>query len=124
MEPETNEQCRLMQEDYLQFVQQISSREAVTRRFFLIFEYELWNNTKRSEDEREAIASLQSAVHTASNYLRQCENEVILPDNEDEFTVDVLYNLLCRNESAEKPLPAKAKEVVAAYMEHGREADR
>lgn len=35
----------------------------------------------------------------------------------------MLYNLLCRNESAGKPLPAKAKEVVAVYMEHGREAD-
>ncbi len=40
MEQETNEQCLLMQEDYLQFVQQIGSREAITRRFFLIFEYE------------------------------------------------------------------------------------
>mgnify|MGYP000526751023 CR=1 FL=1 len=33
MEQETNEQCLLMQEDYLQFVQQIGSREAITRRF-------------------------------------------------------------------------------------------
>lgn len=123
MERETNEQCRLMQEDYLQFVQQIGSREAVTRRFFLIFEYEPWNNTRRSEEEGEAIGSLQSAVHTAASYLRQCGNEVILPDNEDEFTVDVLYNLLCRNESAVKPLPLKVKEVVAQYMENGRERD-
>lgn len=120
---ETNEQCRLMQDDYLQFVQQIGSREAVTRRFFLIFEYEPWNNTKRSDEEGEAIASLQSAVHTASNYLRQCGNEIVLPPNEDEFTVDVLYNLLCRRESAVKPLSEKAKEIVAQYMEKGREKD-
>ena len=51
MEQETNEQCLLMQEDYLQFVQQIGSREAITRRFFLIFEYEPWSNTKRSDEE-------------------------------------------------------------------------
>ena len=44
MAQEKNEQCRLMQEDYLSFVQQIGAREAVTRRFFLIFEYEPWNN--------------------------------------------------------------------------------
>ena len=120
---EENEQCRLMQEDYLNFVQQVGSREAVTRRFFLIFEYEPWANTRRSEQEEEAIQSLQSAVHTASNYLRQCGNEVIVPENEDEFTVDVLYNLLCRNESAVKPLSARAQEVVAQYMEHGRESE-
>lgn len=123
MAHEENEQCRLMQEDYLNFVQQVGSREAVTRRFFLIFEYEPWANTRRSEQEDEAIQSLQSAVHTASNYLRQCGNEVNVPENEDEFTVDVLYNLLCRNESAVKPLSVRAQEVVAQYMEHGRESE-
>ena len=121
MAQEENEQCRLMQEDYLNFVQQVGSHEAVTRRFFLIFEYEPWNNTRRSEQEDEAIQSLQSAVHTASNYLRQCGNEVIVPENEDEFTVDVLYNLLCRNESAVKPLSVRAQEVVSQYHAKGRE---
>lgn len=123
MAQETNEQCQLMQEDYLQFIQQICSREAVTRRFFLIFEYEPWGNARRTDEEGEAIGSLQSAVHTASNYLRQCGNEVVLPDNEDEFTIDVLYNLLCRKESAAKPLPVRAKEVVARYLADGREAE-
>nr|WP_300815655.1 ATP-binding protein [uncultured Acetatifactor sp.] len=123
MAQETNGQCRLMQEDYLQFIQQICSREAVTRRFFLVFEYEPWNGARRTDEEGEAIGSLQSAVHTASNYLRQCGNEVVLPDNEDEFTIDVLYNLLCRNESAAKPLPVRAKEVVAQYLADGRESD-
>ena len=123
MAQETNEQCRLMQEDYLQFIQQICSREAVTRRFFLVFEYEPWSNARRTDEEGEAIGSLQSAVHTASNYLRQCGNEVVLPDNEDEFTIDVLYNLLCRKESAAKPLPVRAKEVVAQYLANGREAE-
>ena len=123
MAQETNEQCRLMQEDYLQFIQQIGSREAVTRRFFLIFEYEPWSGNRRADEEGEAIGSLQSAVHTASNYLRQCGNEVIVPDNEDEFTIDVLYNLLCRNESAVKPLPVRAKEVVAQYLANGRESE-
>ena len=123
MEQETNEQCLLMQEDYLQFVQQIGSREAITRRFFLIFEYEPWSNTKRSDEEGEAINALQSAVHTATNYLRQCGNEVIVPENWDEFTVDVLYNLLCRNESAVKPLSIRAQEVVAEYLAKGRDSE-
>ena len=123
MAQEDNEQCRLMQEDYLDFVQQIGSHEAVTRRFFLIFEYEPWNNTRRSEQEDEAIQSLQSAVHTASNYLRQCGNEVVVHENEDEFTVDVFYNLLCRNESAVKPLSVRAQEIVAQYLDKGREGE-
>ena len=123
MAQEDNEQCRLMQEDYLDFVQQVGSHEAVTRRFFLIFEYEPWANTRRSEQEDEAIQSLQSAVHTASNYLRQCGNEVVVHENEDEFTVDVFYNLLCRNESAVKPLSVRAQEIVAQYLDKGREGE-
>ena len=123
MAQEDNEQCRLMQEDYLDFVQQVGSHEAVTRRFFLIFEYEPWNNTRRSEQEDEAIQSLQSAVHTASNYLRQCGNEVVVHENEDEFTIDVFYNLLCRNESAVKPLSVRAQEVVTQYLDKGREGE-
>ena len=117
---ETNEQCRLMQEDYLQFVQQISSREAVTRRFFLIFEHEPWSNS-RSNEENEAITSLQGAVHTAANYLRQCGNDVVIPENENEFTTDVLYNLLCRNESAVIPLPDRVRKVINQYLTSGRE---
>ena len=123
MAHEENEQCRLMQEDYLNFVQQVGSREAVTRRFFLIFEYEPWANTRRSEQEDEAIQSLQSAVHTASNYLRQCGNEVVVHENEDEFTVDVFYNLLCRNESAVKPLSVRVQEVVTQYLDKWREGE-
>lgn len=73
MEQETNEQCRLMQEDYLQFVKQISSRGS---RYPPVLSYLNMNhgtipNVPRKE-EKEAILSLESAVHTASNYLRQC----------------------------------------------------
>jgi len=121
METETDERCLLMQEDYLQFIQQVSSREAVTRRFFLVFEYEPWGNVKRGSEETEAVNSLHTAAQTAASYLRQCGNEVIVPENEDEFTVDVLYNLLCRNESALKPLPSRVREVVAQYVAKGRE---
>lgn len=123
MAQETDERCKMMQEDYLNFIQQVGSREAVTRRFFLIFEYEPWPGTKRGDEESEAISALQTAAHTAANYLRQCGNEVILPENEDEFTVDVLYNLLCRNTSVKKPLPVRVKEVIGEYIAQGRSAD-
>lgn len=112
-----------MQKDYLQFVQQISSREAVTRRFFLIFEYEPWSSTKHSDEENEAITALEGAVHTAANYLRQCGNELVIPRKEDEHTIGILYNLLCRNESSIKPLPGRAKEIVEKYTAAGRSAD-
>ncbi len=121
---EPNEACRQMQEDYLQFIAQIGSREAVTRRFFLIFEYEPWSAGRRADEEREAAASLQTAVRTASNYLHQCGNELLMPENEDEAAIGMLYTMLCRNESAAKPLAEKAREVTARYLIENRDVDR
>lgn len=71
LEQETDERCRLLQEDYARLIRQIGSREAVTRRFFIIFEFEPWNGNRRGNEESEAISSLQTAARTAANYLRQ-----------------------------------------------------
>ena len=120
---ETDERCRQLQEDYLRLIQQLGSREAITRRFFLVFEHELLPGTKRGQEEAEAIASLQTAARTAANYLRQCGNEVISHENEDEATCEILYNILCRQASNEKPFPQKVKEVLAEYMVAGRPLD-
>ena len=123
LEQETDEGCRMLQEDYLQLVRQLGSREAITRRFFIIFEYEPWAGAKRGNEESDAIASLQTAARTAENYLRQCGNQVIVPENEDEFSADVLYNLLCRNRSAEVPISEHAKEIIAKYAAAGKSID-
>ena len=122
MEKETNEHCLQMQKDYIEFVKQIGTQEAVTRRFFLIFEYEPWNPSQR-ENETEAASSLKSAVHTVTAYLRNCGNEVLCPENEDEETAKALYDILCRKESVFKPFRDKVSEVVAAYAVHGKNTD-
>jgi len=122
LEQETDERCRMLQEDYAKLIRRIGSKEAVTRRFFLIFEYELWNgsgNSRRGNEESEVILSLQTAARTAANYLRQCGNEVIIPDNEDEFTTDILYNLLNRKTSGDKPLSVRTNEVTGKYIANG-----
>lgn len=64
LERETDPHCQELQRDYIQFVQNLSSREAVSRRFFLIFEYEPFN-ANRKEEEREILAALETASQTA-----------------------------------------------------------
>ena len=121
---ETNAHCRELQEDYLRLIRQLGSREAITRRFFLIFEHEPLPGTKRGHEEEEAIASLQTAARTAANYLRQCGNTVVLNhDDESEAAAEVLYHILCRAESNECPFEEKAKRVVAEYLAAGRPPD-
>ena len=123
LEQETDPHCRMLQEDYLRLIQQLGSREAITRRFFLVFEHEELPGTRRGHEEEEAIASLQTAARTASNYLRQCGNTVIVPENEDEAASEILYNILCRKESNEQPFPQKLKSVLTEYLAAGRPLD-
>lgn len=120
LEHEQNPRCRVLQEDYLKLIRQLGSREAITRRFFLVFEYEPLPGTKRGHEEEDAIASLQTAARTAANYLRQCGNEVISPENEDDATAEILYNILCRRASSE-PFYQRVKSVLADYMASGRD---
>ncbi len=119
MEKETDENCRLLQKDYLKLIGRIGSREATTRRFFIIMEYEQIN--RRRNEEADAISTLQVAARTAANYLKQCGNEVLLPENEDEFTVEVLYSILCRQSSSDIPLSQRVQKVVAEYLANGKD---
>ncbi|WP_455436322.1 VirB4 family type IV secretion system protein [Hungatella hathewayi] len=122
LEQETNPHCRELQEDYIQFVQKLSSREAVSRRFFLIFEHEPFN-TNRKESEKDILAALETVSQTAKTFLYQCGNEVLTHDNEDEFSTDVLYTLLNRSLCTNKPLPKRINEVLAGYTDQNRESE-
>ena len=120
LERETDPNCRMLQEDYLRLIRQLGSREAITRRFFLIFEHEPLPGTKRGHEEEEAVASLQTAARTAANYLRQCGNTVLTPEDADEAAAEILYHILCRQESNERPFTEKVKRVLEDYIAAGR----
>lgn len=122
METETDEGCRMLQEDYLNLINRIGSKEATTRRFFIAFEYEQIGR-RGGNEEADAISSLQIAARTAANYLKQCGNEVLMPENEDEFTVDVLYNILCRQISSDIPLPHRVQDIVSKYVAAGKDTN-
>lgn len=108
---ETDERCRALQLDYANLVQELGSREAITRRFFLIMEHEGIGG--RRVDEDEAIAELESAAQTAAMYLRQCGNEVVRYEDDNDFTAELLYSLLNRTTSLDKPIEARVAELIA-----------
>lgn len=120
LEQETDSRCRMLQEDYLRLIYQLGSREAITRRFFLIFEYEPMAGARRGDEETEAVASLQTAARTAENYLRQCGNSVVHHEDEDEAIAEILYHILCRCESDKTPFKEKVQRVLADYITAGR----
>lgn len=112
MEREESEQCRLLQQDLMEFMLGLGAQEGVSRRFFLIFQYEPVTANCRGEEEVEALAQLQTAVQTAKTYLRHCGNTVIEQEDENEFAAGVLYSVLNRKTSTKLPFSAHAARIL------------
>ena len=55
MQSETDERCIALQKDYEKLIRQIGSKEAITRRFFIIFQYEPFTGSNRHNEEVDAI---------------------------------------------------------------------
>lgn len=55
MEAEENPKCRELQLDYYHLIQTIGSREAITRRFLVIFEYEAVTNRKPEYQDNDKV---------------------------------------------------------------------
>ena len=95
MEREDDPKCRELQQDYYNLIKTIGSREAITRRFLLIFEYEPTYNNRKS-DYAEIVSTLETAARTAKQYFQHCDNVVMTHEDENAFLLDVLYTIFNR----------------------------
>ena len=120
MRNETDERCKAQQLDYIRFIKQIGTKEAVSRRFFLIYEYEPFM-LNRKDDLNEMISNLKTVERSVKNYLFQCGNEVVEHADENEFLTDVFYNLL--NRASHDSLEDRVKDVVERKVEEGDNLD-
>ena len=91
MESESNPKCRELQLDYYRLIQTIGSREAITRRFLVIFEYEAVTN--RKPEYSEIVSALETTVQTARQYFLHCDNAVVTHDDENAFLLEILYTI-------------------------------
>lgn len=115
---EPDERCRMLQQDYANLLCTVGYKEAVTRRFFLVFQAEARRGT-----EQEAANTLQSYAQTAKKYLYQCGNEIELSENPTEETAEIFYMLLNRKSSTRESFGERLNQVVNWYIrENGRES--
>ncbi len=110
---ESNESCRELGEDYIRLIQDIGSRDALTRRFFLIFEYEALH---RGEDISRIYGMLQAAEQNARAYFAQCGNSIVQPDDPDEATAEILYMFFNRRSCTTESFPNRVHRVVMDTM--------
>lgn len=111
---EENPQCRALGEDYLRLIQDVGSREALTRRFFLIFQYEAMG--RDDGDYAKIYGALQGAEQTARAYFLQCGNSIVQPDNPDVATAEILYQIFNRRSCQTEPFQSRVDRVVLDAM--------
>lgn len=85
---ETNEKCKEMIWEDAELVNFLATNEALTRRFYLAFQYD-----GMASDFETIAKELSDAAQTAFQYLDYCGLEVLRHDNEDEFLLRTLYSL-------------------------------
>lgn len=101
---ETDHNCRRMIEDNILAVERLAKREALTRRFFIAFQFE--PSMMVREQTVEAIGRrLAEEAETARRYLDLCGLEVVVPRYSDVALCELLYGLLNKKESREVRLP-------------------
>ena len=115
LENEDNEQCKHLGEGYIKLIKDVGSREALTRRFFLIFQYEELHRTD-SDDLGKIYSALQTAEQTARAYFMQCGNTIMQPKDPDEAAAETLYMFFNRHSCVDEPFSSRVNRVVVDTM--------
>ena len=115
---EDNPQCRQLGEEYLRLIKDVGNKEALSRRFFLIFQYEPPAGKRNSgESYADIYGMIQTAVQNAKTYFMQCGNAVVQPEDEDAFTAEVLYMFFNRSSCVNEPFQSRVERVIVDTMQ-------
>ena len=116
LEQETVDACRQLGEGTIRFIREEGSREALSRRFFLIFQYEAASRRQVDAEYGEIYAALQTAAQNARTYFAQCGNSIVQPKDEDAFTAEGLYMYFNRRSCVDDPFQNRLNRVVVDAM--------
>ena len=109
MESESNPACVEMDRDYIRHIQTIATNNAISRRFFAIFEFE--NQIPAYHpSEKEIKFTLESVARNFRSYLSKCGNATVEfsgEKEENEFLLGLLHTLLDHYNLAELTLQDK-----------------
>ena len=115
---EENQQCRQLGEEYLRLIKDVGNKEALSRRFFLIFQYEPPAGKRSSgESYADIYGMIQTAVQNAKTYFMQCGNAIVQPEDEDAFTAEMLYMFFNRSSCVNEPFQSRVERVVVDTMQ-------
>ena len=115
MERETNAKCRRLQEEQIQLIQRVSAIQGVSRRFIVAFEYVERVGLSHSPTFEQIRSELNQSANNIKSALDQCGNECISKDYDDEYILQLLYSIMCRNEADHRDFEMRENDVIMRY---------
>lgn len=110
IEREDNERCKQLGEGYIRLIKDVGNREALTRRFFLIFQYEA--QSAFGDDEDKIYGMMQTVEQNARAYFLLCGNGILQPRDADEVTAEILYTVFNRRSCVDEPFSSRVDRIV------------
>lgn len=114
---EKNPNCRRLQQEQIELIRSYGSTQGVSRRFFIAYQYEDPSHSviKKRPSFDDVKLSLNRQGMNIRNALELCGNEQVSIDDDDEYTLSTLYDIMSRAQSERIPFEDKEVEVVARY---------
>lgn len=119
-EREENKNTKNLSRSYINLIKDLSSTEALTRRFFMVFEYtNTFSIGEKSPSYMEMVNSLNSIKSNLASHLANCGNSIIDYTKEgksdDLQTLEILYMLFNRRSSVNESLHQRYERLSEDY---------
>lgn len=108
---EKNKNVQAYGQRYSQFIYETAINTAVSRRFFLLFEYEPLTNASTLTDKDLIADELEKTAEVARSYFGRCGNAVLNPENPDPFVGEFLYLYYNKKSSKTESFAARVERI-------------
>lgn len=85
-------------EEYIDFLYILGNTDAITKRFFYVFEYR-GEDGRKDGNYKEIVQSVEESKAEIRRIMKECGNICVVPKNETHFAIEILYTFFNRNSS-------------------------
>lgn len=111
---------RKLRNDYIRTIKSLSMEETLTYRYYYIFEYE-GKSGIRADDIQSIYREMMLTKATLKNIMYECGNMVADPENENLYTLDILYKFFNRSSYKSEPIMSRIMRINADCKKAGVE---
>lgn len=117
---EKNEQAKKMIRGYINLVQNIGQKGAITRRYYLIIPF-VYPISVKTVEYSEVIKQLMDKKAYIKEFLSKCGNEV-LDHNDNDAPVNIMYNYLNKRTSESQKIGKKLLSLMGAFLDYAEDS--